>query len=337
MGILNESPIPETYAGPVPWWGNRDDAPSDALFLAEGQRLTGKDMQPAAGLDWTVRTEPVYFYRKVADTADGPVSEPVEVPDQRAIVRNGDEKVLGSATKSYTPIQNGVLFEAIDTALTLTDAHYETAGSLYGGKMVWALAKVDSEFYIRGDGSPYQDFILGLTGHDGRHALVLGATPVRVWCGNTAAMAIEGMTGKYIIRHTANAEKRLEDVKVALEVRGKYLDTYKEAMDALTQRPMTLAEVEAFTEVLLPVNPDVDRPFKTLQMRADIVGLFTSSDNLREVPETAYRALQATMEYADQFKTYGRNGAAADRKAAAIIEGSAFALKSRALGLLQTA
>jgi phage/plasmid-like protein (TIGR03299 family) len=219
-------------------------------------------------------------------------------------------------------------------ALTLTDAHYETAGSLYGGKIVWALAKVASDFYIKGDGSPYADYIFGLTGHDGRHALMFGPTPVRIWCGNTAAMAVNGSNGKYIIRHTANAEKRLVEVKTALEVRGKYIDTYREAMAALVERPMTINDVKAFTETLLPVDPEVKNPFKTLQAREDILTLFASSDNLRDVPLSAYRTLQAVVEYTDQTKVYGKNGSAADRKAMAIIEGSAFTMKTKALALL---
>ncbi len=337
MGILNESPIPETYAGPKAWWVGRNDAPERALILEEGHRMSGPEMQTAAGLGWTVRTEPTFFPRRVGETADGFITQMAEVPGQIAIVRDGDEKVLGSATKSYHTIQNSVLFETIDLALGMTDAHYETAGSLYGGKMVWALAKVEREFYVKGDGSPYLDFILALAGHDGRHALLFGPTSVRVWCGNTAQMAVEGMTGKYIVRHTANAEQRLRDVKQALDVRNKYVDTYIEAMNALTERPMSIADVEAFTEALWPVNPEVKNPFKTLQQREGVVNLFKGSETLDGVAPTAYRTLQSVVEYLDQYKSYGANGEAADRKAAAIIEGNAFNTKSRALALLAKA
>jgi len=336
MGLLNETPVPETYAGfPNPWWRNMADAPEHATFLNEDETLRGAEMQTAAGLDWTVRTEPTYFKRRLGEVADGFVTEMAEVPGDIAIVRNSDESVLGNATPTYKELQNSVLFDTIDTVLDLTDSHYASAGALYGGKMAWALAKVANDFYIKGDGSPYADFILGITGHDGRHALVLGPTPIRVICGNTAQMALEGMTGKYIIRHTANAEKRLEDVKAALAVRNKYLDTFKEAMAVLMAKPMTIDEVKTFTETLLPVDPDVKNPFKTLAMRDDIVGLFANSENLQDVPLSAYRTLQAVMEYTDQSKSYGKNGRAADRKAQAIVEGYAFNLKSRAVVLLK--
>jgi phage/plasmid-like protein (TIGR03299 family) len=290
-------------------------------------------MKRAAGLDWTVRKEKMYIQKPVV-VPDGVVVNAIEVPNSAAIVRDKDDAILGTATNAYRLIQNEVLFETIDTVLDLTDSHYETAGSLYGGKMVWALAKVASDFYIKGDGSPYADFIFGLTGHDGRHALVLGPTPIRILCGNTAQMAVEGSTGKYIIHHTANAEKRLEDVKAALSVRNKYLDTFKDAMAALMAKPMTLDEVKTFTEVLLPVDPEVKNPFKTLAMRDDIVRLFNASENLQDVPLSAYRTLQAVMEHTDQSKSYGKNGKAADRKAQAIVEGNAFNLKSRAVALL---
>ena len=337
MGILQESPVPETYAGPNPWWVDRNDAPREPVILAPGEYLNGKAMQTAGDLLWTVRTEPVYFERRVGETADGHITQIAPVPGQVAIIRDSDESVLGSATKSYHPIQNDVLFETLDVALGMTDAHYETAGSLYGGKMVWALAKVDKEFYIKSDGSPYLDYILGLTGHDGRHALLFGPTPVRVWCGNTAQMAVEGMTGKHLIRHTANYEERVADVKKALELRSKYVDTYVEAMNALSDKPMTVADVEKFVEVLWPLDPEVKNHTRTLNKREGVVNLFKASETLDGVDETAYRTLQSVVEYLDQYKSYGANGAAADRKAAAIIEGSAFSTKSKALALLQKA
>lgn len=336
MGLLQESPIPETYAGAKPWWAGRSDAPN-FTELAEGQRLTGAEMQVAAGLDWTVRTEPTFFARRVGQTEDGFITQMAEVPGDRAIIRDGDEKVLGSATHRYHPIQNSVLFEATDTALSMSDAHYVTAGSLYGGKVVWTLAQVDRELYVRGDGSPYLDYIMGYAGHDGRHALGFGPTTIRVVCGNTAQMAIEGMTGKFIVRHTASAEARIADIKKALDVRNKYVDTYIEAMNELTRRPMTVGEVEKFVEALWPIDPEVKNPFKTLQQREGVVNLFKGSETLDGVDETAYRTLQSVVEYLDQYKAYGSNGGAADRKAMAIFEGSAFTTKSRALALLQKA
>lgn len=336
MGVREyetESPVPESYAGPKPWWADLSTV-DDAVFLAEGERLTGEDMMKAAGLDWTVRMEPTHFYRRVGQTADGFITEAAEVPNQRAIVRDSDEKVLGNATKVYRPIQNAIPFEVGDTVLDLTEAHWETAGSLYGGKLCWALARIDKDLFIKGDDSPIKDFIHLYWGHDGRHPFVIGESMVRVVCGNTQRASMDGMTGQYRILHTANAEKRIAEVKQALDIRSKYIDTFVEKMNDLTTRKMTMKDIRAFTEVLLPVNPDVERPFKTLAMRESIEDLFANSKTLTNVPRTAYRAYQSVVEYADQYKSYGKNGEAADKRAVAIIEGSAYQLKSRALTLL---
>lgn len=336
QGYELESPVPESYAGPKTWWADTATV-DDAVFLAEGERLTGEDMMRAAGLDWQVRTEPEFFYRRVGQTADGYITEAAEVPNRRAIVRDSDEKVLGSATKVYHPIQNSVLFEVGDTVLDLTEAHWETAGSLYGGKLVWALARIDKDLYIKGDESPIRDFIHLFQGHDGVHPLVVGESMVRVVCGNTQRMSMDGMTGQFRILHTANADRRIAEVKAALDIRSKYIETFVAKMNDLTERPMTIEDVKRFTVELLPTNPDVERPFKTLAMRESIESLFANSVTLADVPLTAYRAFQSVTEFADQYRSYGKNGQAADKRALAIIEGSAYNMKSRALALLAKA
>ena len=90
------------------------------------------------------------------------------------------------------------------------------------------------------------------------------------------------------------------------------------------------------TEGLLPVDPKTDNPYKTLAQREGILALYQNSQTLVGVAPTAYRMYQAVTEYTDHiapmFKT--RRGSAEDRRAASIVDGPAFALKSRAAALL---
>jgi hypothetical protein len=89
--------------------------------------------------------------------------------------------------------------------------------------------------------------------------------------------------------------------------------------------------------MLLPVDPKSDNPYKTLEQRAGILALFDHSSTMDGVAPSGYRMYQAVSEYADHFvpvfKT--KRGSAEDRRADSIVDGSAYALKSRALALLK--
>ena len=75
------------------------------------------------------------------------------------------------------------------------------------------------------------------------------------------------------------------------------------------------------------------------QKRHLLVDVFRNSPNLQDLPFTAYRAYQATVEWVDHALPYRDSSrfAGADRRAAAIIEGGADELKSRAAALLSKA
>jgi hypothetical protein len=110
-------------------------------------------------------------------------------------------------------------------------------------------------------------------------------------------------------------------------------------LNSLTFKPMGLAEVQRFTEVLLPADPDSEHAYKTEAARDAIVSLYRTSLNLSDVPETAYRVYQAVCEYTDHEQKYGdtKKSKGEDRRALSIIEGPAFSLKTRAGVLLAKA
>src|SRR5439155_1483381 len=56
--------------------------------------------------------------------------------------------------------------------------HFETAGSLYGGRRVWALARLPEHVEVGGD--PTGVHVLITNSHDGSSAVQAAVTPVRV-------------------------------------------------------------------------------------------------------------------------------------------------------------
>jgi len=326
MGLMQASPVPESYAGPLAWW-----EPGESKAVIIDRDMAEDEVLVMAGLDWTVSKRQLIY-----PTADAKGTMPN--PDFRAIARDSDDQYLGTATPTYQLFQNheGVTFvsKVLDQAGGALKVH--TAGSLYDGRIAWILAKFDEDLHVKGDGSPIESYFLALWGHDGRHALQALNTNIRVWCGNTAAAAIGSAQHKISIRHTKNMGDRIEEVRRALDINFKYRAAFEATMNKLALREMTVDEVKAYTAALYPANPNVEHPYATLRKRDALVDLYVTSPNLRDVPETAYRAYQATVEYLDHGVTYRdtKRGAAADNRAMSLIEGTADVAKARSLALL---
>jgi phage/plasmid-like protein (TIGR03299 family) len=315
----------ETYAGPIPWWNGISKTVKDLTILNEGQLLTKAEMKTAAGLDWTVATEPIFV------TGD----HPQQVKGYRAIRRVEDGSVFAIASDAYKPIQNDVIFDIPQAIIDDGhNAHWETAGSLFGGKIVWALMSLmDKEVLFDGDPSPYDMRLLSFAGHDARHALTEATVLERVVCANTLSAAYRGAKSTFKVRHTTNAATRIGEARTALKLSLAYKDRFVEVGNELFKVLITDTDIDNFLKELLPIKEGVAHPWKTEAARASIKALYKDSANLQDLNHTGYRLVQAVAEYTDHEKTYGKVDAD-DRRALSIVEGTAFALKTKAVKLL---
>lgn len=324
--IQGESQIPETFAGPDKvWW--QPGQTKGATFLTED--LDAADMIRAAGLDWTVSKRPMLF--APADAAH----RGLPVPKWVTIARDSDDAFLGMVTPSYHEFQNAEMGK-LGEAVLGQGGHAHCGGSLYGGRMTWLTFRFDREIHVKGDGSPVLDYFNLMTGHDGRHGLTAFDSTIRAICGNTLGAAYAGSSGRITLRHTTGMEDRTPEIRNAIDLHVKHVDTMERYLNALADRPMTIEEVKAFTVELIPAPIDVAEPVAAQAKRDFIAGLFQTSPTLDGLPFTAYRAYQATIEFADHGLAYKTTkvGDGGDRRAEAIIDGAGYDLKTRAAKLL---
>lgn len=295
---------------------------------------SGEDMRIAAGLDWRVIKQPLYAAQA------GETHPSIIVPGRVATMRDIDSHVIGTVGETYQVIQNEELFDFADALLATGETvRFETAGALYDGRVVWALASVP-ERAIKIDGDPQgqiMPYLVLSTGHDGLRAMSAAFSPVRVVCANTLNMALKGAKDTFVIRHTVNAMSKVDAARKALRFNVEYLDTLEKVSNQLIKQKMTIADVIKATEVLIPsMAEDEEKAVKAQAQRDLILSLYRRSDNLDGVPETAYRFVQAVAEYADHSRTYRKTkkGSAEDARALAILDGTAVKLKESALKLV---
>ena len=104
----------------------------------------------------------------------------LEVPDQFATVRTnpvtGRPDVLGVVGRGYTPIQNEEHAALLDALVDESGAHFETAGSLRGGRQVFLTMKLPTTMQIGGV-DPVDLYLIAFNSHDGTSALPAAGVP----------------------------------------------------------------------------------------------------------------------------------------------------------------
>ena len=166
-----------------------------------------------AGLDWRVIEKPC---AEKSDTA--------APSQQKQLVRDLDEKVLGTVDCDYTPLQNQDAFRWFDPLIEKGGMSLEAAGSLQGGRRVWVLAKIARTEGRVGLNDLIHSYLLLHNSHDGSTAVWLQFTPIRVVCMNTLAGAasrrFQDLWKKRsaCIPHTASLQEQMAKVQSLVDL-----------------------------------------------------------------------------------------------------------------------
>jgi phage/plasmid-like protein (TIGR03299 family) len=146
-------------------------------------------------------------------------------------------------------------------------------------------------------------FFLLSNSHDGRGALSLRFTPVRVVCQNTLNLATKGGENVVNIRHSRNMRDRLTDEQVAVLLK-LIAETFSRAADdfrALAVRKVTAEEKTAYLEALIP-RTAMQRSANELPLRWKMVDKALEDDTVspkstRDTLWTLYNAVTRVEDY----------------------------------------
>lgn len=280
----------------VPAWHTLGTVTDDALTAIEAGKI-------ALLNDWNVRTEPLLVQSV-------PAFEPclINVPDHYATVRTnpvtGFVDVLGVVGNRYQPIQNEEAFDVLDAIVDESGAHFETAGSLDGGKRVFMSMKMPEGLQIAGQ-DPHDVYLLAYNSHDGSSAFTLAVTPVRVVCQNTLTMGLAAAKQSFTMRHTTSATGKIQEAREALKLTFNYVDEFQKELNAMLDQEMTDGAFFGIVESLLPINKDAGEGWqnRARQQRATLAGLYHRAETNEFGRGTKYAAYNAITEYADWFTT----------------------------------
>lgn len=297
------------FVGATPWHGMGTELPSLA---------TAAEAIAAAKLGWEVIKEPVI-------TAGGK-----ELADKFITVRSDTQDPLGVVGSQYSVLQNAHAFDFFDAVTQ--DPHgpkYETAGSLWGGRKVWMLAKMPEMMeVVKGDEvAPY---ILLSNSHDGSSAIRIQFTPIRVVCQNTLNMAHSGKDKTFKVRHSGDVILKVSQAQDALGIIRHTVAETLEVYKALANTSPTKDEVDA---VLAQLFPDTKTDRAKLQ-RERVLSLAEAGigNGNSKIRGTAWALYNGVTELVDHHNNAGsRRDDAKDMRLNSIGLGSGFDFKADAL------
>jgi phage/plasmid-like protein (TIGR03299 family) len=302
------------------------------LGTVNERTMTADEIMTKAFLGgWKVRKIALYGEET---TPDGPAR--IDCPDKWMTVRTnidtGATEYLGVVGEDYTPVQNEQVAEMLDRLVdAASGAHFETAGSLRGGRRVFVTMKLPQGMSVAGV-DDLDLYLAATTSHDGTAALRADATPIRIVCANTDRAALAATKGFYVFRHTTNVHSQIAQAREAMGLMWDYFSEFEKAAERMINETLTMGGFEKVVGQLWPLPEGASEPAKRhhRQRQAALRYLIRDADTQKAIRGTRWAGFQAITEYIDHYAP----AKTVELRANRAVAGPAAELKTRAFELL---
>ena len=276
------------YSGQVPWHG---------LGVRVDEDITPEDMLVKAGLDWEVELKPLHFQNRAGEWIRG---------NRAALVRSTDEKYLTTVGQNWRPTQNREALEFFNRFVEAGSMTMETAGSLKGGKHVFALARFSRDFeVVKGD--EVRGYVLFHNPHIFGKSREVMQTSVRVVCNNTLTAALSGPVSagsRYAVSHRMDFDAG--EAEEVLGIAENRITTYEKVAKFLVRKKPTPEKVEQYFRQVFPAN-DPNKTGRNAQMALAALEYQPGVD-IRGVGGTWWNAFNAVTYISDHHLGRDQDG-----------------------------
>lgn len=307
------------FAGDTPWHGLGQKIEWDSPIEVWAQQ---------AHLDWTVAMTPVEY--RIDD-------ERFDYRERSVIYREDSNQPLAVVSSDYKPVQPGEVLEFFRETVDKAGFKIETAGSLKGGKRVWALANTGRELNLggRSGSDPVLAYLLLATSYDTTLRTTAAITAVRVVCNNTLSLAYErtekeaanGSPGVVKISHRSNFDIASVHKQLGL-LDNTWADFSLKAAE-LTKRKVTDEEAVSFF-INLYHNRKLADDYSDVPKRtiAQLLSIF--KDGVGSKTPTAAGTAWGLVNSVTRFYDHERKSRSVDNRLDAAWFGDGAGLKARA-------
>lgn len=217
---------------------------------------TTEEAKEKSGTMYTVVSSPMKC--NVPSVDDPNTMVEIEIPYQKALIRTDHNIVLGTVGEKFTIYQNADMWRLAEEFMGLmSSVGVETAGTLREGRTSWIMLKNKDDYeVVKND--PLNNYFLMRNGFDGKTPISLLFTNIRVVCNNTLTAALKGASETFNLKHTANVEAELKELKQALAASMKYQELFKTGLSVLAKKEMSVDDTKQFVETeIFPLPKNV--------------------------------------------------------------------------------
>ena len=283
------------FVGATPWHGLGQELDQNASI---------EQWRVAAGMDWSIEKSPVCYM------PHGFYGDVSNFPKQNVLYRSDNYEPLFVVSDRYQVVQPAEVLEFFRDLVEQSGFRLHTAGTLFGGKRLWALAETGKFGEVtQGDG--IGGFLLLSTSADKSLATTARFTSVRVVCNNTLSLSLQNSAHSVSFTHARKFDHELMKSKLGVAVAS--FDSFMEMAKHLERQRITTAQADNFIKRILftadqlqntDLNLEKNRPynkildlFKGEAKGADIVG------------DTKWALLNSVTEYFDHHHPSRTNDA----------------------------
>jgi len=301
------------FVGATPWHGLGQVLQEDASI---------EKWQIAAGMDWTVNSSPTQFVANGNNQI---------YAGQNVLYRSDNNYPLSIVSDRYNPVQPKEVLEFFRDLVDENGFKIHTAGTLQGGKKLWALAETGKFAEVcKGDG--VGGFLLLSTSCDRTLATTARFTTVRVVCNNTLTAAVNKNQNTVSFSHIQKFDHLAVKQKLGNAVES--FGSFMLMAQVLQRQQMNSIQSSEFVKALVAdVSQIKDPEYDLTKNRAyrKILSLFDcEAKGLSLVGHTKWGMLNAVTEYVDHHNP----SRSSDSRLNSAWFGSGDRLKSKAVELL---
>lgn len=271
------------YTGEMPWHGLGN-------VLEKGASI--EEWIKASGLDWEVVKSPAKYLDKIWE-------------NQFILHRSDAEQhPFAMVGKQYKPVQPKEVLEFYRDLVSDMGFTIETAGQLFEGEKVWALARCGEGFELPGN-DKILPYLLLTSGYDGQTATVGKFTATRVVCNNTLTASLNS-TSESRVRIGHRSAFDAAAVKAQLGMSQDVFDGFRLAAESLTKAKIDSAKAKQFIDKILAITPDSrDVDIATANY---IQNMFDTNNfigaGMQSADKTAWGLLNCFTEFHDHRKSF---------------------------------
>lgn len=272
------------FVGETPWHKLGQE-------LEEGASI--EQWQVAAGMDWSIERSPVRFNAQGNDQI---------YSGQSVLYRSDDNTPLSVVSNRYKPVQPKEVLGFFRDLVAENGFKIHTAGTLMGGKRMWALAETGKFGEVcKGDG--IGGFLLLSTSCDKTLATTARFTTVRVVCNNTLTAAVNRDVSQVSFSHIQQFDHVAVKAQLgnAVESFGSFMEMAKHLQNA----KLSAQEAKEFVGFLVSTSVQLaDEEYDVTTNRAykKILALFNEeAKGIDLVGHTKWGMVNAVTEYYDHF------------------------------------